>query len=106
MRSTCSRWLLLTWILWWAPYPSVTPALSTTLPPEKYGCQDAGHRLALKAPGDSGAGLVEEEQPKKAAPKQPDEEVAPGETEPPPLESYQPSESIPADQAVDFPADI
>jgi hypothetical protein len=63
--------------------------------------------LSLKAPADKAEGLAEEgDQPKKTVPEQPSHGDALEESGPPALLPYQPSEQIPADQAVDFPADI
>ena len=110
MNKCTFGWLLLIGFLWCAapPSPQVVAGLRGFLPEGGDPKQIGEHRLALKAPGDSTTGIVEEEAP----PKPPVQDqtggraVTPEKTAPPALQPYRPSERIPADQAVDFPADI
>ncbi len=68
-----------------------------------------GQELSLKVPQGQGF-VAEEEQPRPEEEKKPLPETPRPKTEPTkkewPLKKYVPSEKIPADQAVDFPADI
>ncbi len=68
-----------------------------------------GQQLSLKVPQSQGF-VVEEEKPRPEEEKKPLPEKPKPKTEPAkkewPLKKFVPSEKIPADQAVDFPADI
>jgi hypothetical protein len=93
--------------MWTGLFPLQGFADAPAFPPREDMQQRVGYRLALKAPDGGGAGMVEE----KSSPNPPVSQqrgmqpVAPEKTGPP-LPPSKPSEQIPADQAVDFPADI
>jgi len=110
MNKCAFAWILLIGVLWCAALPCPQPVAGVRAFPQDRGDpkQIGEHRLALKAPGGAAVGIVEEEAP----PKPPVQDqtggqaVSPEKTAPPALQPHRPSERIPADQAVDFPADI
>ena len=110
MKKRALGRLLLIGFLGWTALPShpVAASVRHLIQDGRDSKQSGDYRLALKAPGGRATGISEEEAPPKPpAQEQPGgEAVTPGKTAPPALPPYKPSERIPADQAVDFPADI
>jgi hypothetical protein len=98
--------LILSASLYWGAPDTVCPH---TMVRESTQNVKTGQRLSLKVP--QGQGFVEEgEQPRPEEEKKPLPETPKPKTEPAkkgrPVKKFVPSEKIPADQAVDFPADI
>ena len=98
--------LILSASLYWGVPDTACPH---TLVRESMQNVKTGQQLSLKAPQGQGV-VAEEEQPRPEEEKKPLPETPKPKTEPEkkesPLRKFVPSDKIPADQAVDFPADI
>jgi hypothetical protein len=98
--------LILSASLYWGVPETACPHTSVR---ESIQNVKTGQQLSLKVPKGQGF-VAEEEQPRPEEEKKTLPETPKPKTEPAkkgwPLKKFVPSEKIPADQAVDFPADI